>query len=406
MSILNWTILELRNKAYWRDEWHVESMDEPLEAQEQNQLIQSMCDYFAANINDNDFKRGLNQLIMSKDGLPCMGWEQASPECFILTNVPPQLIYRNPNSKEQVIASGFELYQIWGFEQMMKRQSYLELITINPYLDLNKITALKQLCANKQLASFPSIRRESSTNIIGFSATPPKPNPLKCVFNYSKETAELEGYITPSIVRRMEIKSFKNIPYKDIFTDVLTMNGPEGELLCERKGLYRFKSINELKKAEQILKDNYKDLSISAVHTPKGKEHGYNEKVILNNFSTIPYNKGAILLIVSKLQKGWDEPRLSYTVDFKKNPSINSAIQFLGRTTRVCYDRNEQQQPIANNKIGLGFFPTTATNVKKHLEPLKKPLPQNKKISLFYSSEKKGCIKDGDYNLNSIQKNS
>ncbi|WP_298625555.1 hypothetical protein [uncultured Legionella sp.] len=182
------------------------------------------------------------------------------------------------------------------------------------------------------------------------------------------------------------------------------MCGPEGEPLHNRKGLYRFQSINELKKAEQILTETYNNLSISAVHTPKGKEYTYNEKVILNNFSTIPYNKGAVLLIVSKLQKGWDEPRLSYTVDFKKNPGINSAIQFLGRATRVCVDKNEQQQLIANNKIGLGFFPTSAAHLKKHLEPLKIPLPQNKQISLFYSSGKKGCIEE-DYNLNSMQKN-
>jgi hypothetical protein len=70
----------------------------------------------------------------------------------------------------------------------------------------------------------------------------------------------------------------------------------------------------------------------------------------------------------------------------------------LGRATCVCYDEIEHK-PIAKNKIGLGFFPTSATNVKKHLEPLKEPLPQNKNISFFYSNEKNGCIKAGDYNL-------
>ena len=383
-----------------------ESINAPLE-QDKNQLTRSMREYFAANITNDDFRHQLNQLIMNYDGLPCMDLEEwtqtASPECFILTNTPPQLIYKNQYGKEQEIASGFDLYQIWGFEQMKERKSYFERIDYHPGLDLNKIAALKQLCANKQLATFPSIIKESGTNMIGFSATPPKQNPLTCVFTYSKETAEKDGYITPSIVRLMEIKDFDKIPYERIFKDVLTMNSPEVGLLGERKGLYRFKSINELKKAEQILKDTYKDLSISAVHTPKGKERS-NEEEILKNFSTIPYNQGAILLIVSKLQKGWDEPRLSYTVDFKKNPSINSAIQFLGRATRVCSDINEQQQPIAKNKIGLGFFPNTATNVKKHLEPLQKPLPQNKTISLFYNSGKKGCIEDGDYNLNSMQK--
>jgi hypothetical protein len=54
----------------------------------------------------------------------------------------------------------------------------------------------------------------------------------------------------------------------------------------------------------------------------------------------------------------------------------------LGRATCVCYDEIEHK-PIAKNKIGLGFFPTSATNVKKHLEPLKEPLPQNKNISFF-----------------------
>jgi hypothetical protein len=368
-----------------------------------------MSDYFAASINEDGFKHDLNELIRDYKGIPCMYSEEewgspASPECYILTNVPPQLIYRNQNGKEQEIASGFDLYQIWGFEPMKERKKHFEQIAFHQGLDLNKIAALKQLCANKQLASFPSIISESSTNVIGFSATPPKQNPLQCVFTYSKETAEHEGYITPSIIRLMKIKDFKNIPYTGIFNNILTMNSPEGAKLCERKGLYRFQSIIELQKAEQILKETYKDLSISAVHTPKGKEYSYNEKEILSNFSTIPYNKGAILLIVSKLQKGWDEPRLSYTVDFKKNPSINSAIQFLGRATRVCYDSNEQQQPIANNKIGFGFFPTTAKNVKKHLEPLKEPLPQKKQVSFFYSNGKNGCIKAGDYNLNSMPK--
>jgi hypothetical protein len=83
------------------------------------------------------------------------------------------------------------------------------------------------------------------------------------------------------------------------------------------------------------------------------------------------------------LLAAWDEPRLSYTVDFKKNPSIDSAIQFLGRATRVCYDVDEKQERIAKNKIGLGFFPISAVKVKTHLEPLKKPLPQNKEISFF-----------------------
>jgi tetratricopeptide (TPR) repeat protein len=386
---------------HWRDSINA-SVDE-----DKNQLAQSMADYFAAFINDDNFKLELNQLIKSYKGLPCTDldeWGQTnSPECFILTNVPPQLIYRNKNGHEKEIASGFELYQIWGFEQMTDRKNCFERIAFHQCLDLNKIAALKQLCANKQLASFPSIIRESGTNIIGFSATPPNNNPLTCVFTYSKETAEKEGYITPSIVRLMDINDFKNIPYKNIFKDVLTMNGPEGTPLCNRKGLYRFKTIDELKKAEQILKNTYNNLSVSAVYTPKGKEHGQNEKLILRNFSTIPYNQGAALLIVSKLQKGWDEPRLSYTVDFKKNPGINSAIQFLGRATRVCYDKNEQKQLIAKNKIGLGFFPTSATNVKQHLEPLKKPLPQNKTISLLYTSKVKGCIEAGDYNLNSKQ---
>jgi predicted Zn-dependent protease len=391
---------------YWRTQWSMKRdyLNEQLQSQEQ--VIQSMFEYFTLSINEYDFKRELNELIIKNRGLPCLDLEElrqsASPECFILTNVPPQLIYKNQNGKEQEIASGFDLYQIWGFEQMKEKKSYFEKIAFHPNIDLDKIAALNQLCLNKQLASFPSIIKESSTNIIGFSATPPKQNPLKCVFTYSKETAEFMGYITPSIVRLINISNFKNIPYQDIFTNVLTMNGPEGAKLCDRKGLYRFKSINELKKAEQILKDTYKDLSISSVHTPKGNEYNYDEKKILKDFSAIAYNKGAILLIVSKLQKGWDEPRLSYTVDFKKNPGINSAIQFLGRATRVCYDEKDQQ-PIAKNKIGLGFFPTSAAYVKKHLELLKEPLPQNKKISIFYSSEKRGCIEAGDYNLNSQQ---
>lgn len=73
------------------------------------------------------------------------------------------------------------------------------------------------------------------------------------------------------------------------------------------------------------------------VETPNGLNGGINEKQVLQNFKLV---KNGLIIVVDKLQTGFDEPKLHTLFLDKEIRGIN-AIQTISRVNRTCKDKND-----------------------------------------------------------------
>lgn len=113
--------------------------------------------------------------------------------------------------------------------------------------------------------------------------------------------------------------------------------------------------------------DKYADAPISIVYSDSQKyipcaslNYGKNESLVISEFKSA---KNGLIIVVDKLQTGFDEPKL-HTLFLDKEISDINAIQTISRVNRTCKNKNEchvidcswQNKNIANIKAAFKKF--------------------------------------------------